>query len=163
MTESIIDTAEKCGRPSWRYWHCLAVSHRTMGRQFPGSGRRGHSPIQATPVNVSVVRGNGYLDVSWTAPTGGGTPTGYHVVASGDYKKSWWRAATGVNPTPVNGRLTYRVTGDIDGNVSISNQVVYYVSVSAVNGSGGSSWRGRRAHPSLSAARPASQRQRYPR
>ena len=118
----------------------LAVVAGLWGGDFRAPAAEAQSN-PGNPVNVSVVRGHGYLDVSWTAPSSGGAPTGYHVVASDDYKKSWWRAATGVNPTPVNGRLTYRVTGDVNNTVSIFNHVTYYVSVSAVNGSGGSSWR----------------------
>ncbi len=88
------------------------------------------------PASVSLSRGAGYLDVSWTAPSsdGGNSITGYDIVVS-DSKTSWWRAATETNPTPVNGTYTYRVTTGID------DAKFYHAAVRAVSAAGPGPWK----------------------
>ena len=96
-------------------------------------------PLQTAtaPASVTLTRGAGYLDVSWTAPVsdGGSQISGYDIVLSDDGRVSWWRAATGVSPTPSNGTYTERIT---DG---ISNTTAYDAAVRAVSAAGPGPWK----------------------
>ena len=89
------------------------------------------------PASVSLTRGSGYLDVAWTMPSsdGGSAITGYDIVLSDDGQKSWQRAFTGANPTPVNGTYTQRV------NTGIADAAAYHVAVRAVSAAGGGPWK----------------------
>ena len=78
-----------------------------------------------TPSSVTVVRGDGTLDVSWPAVDGA---TGYNVNTSDDGKQSWSRAASGVSGTGTT------LTG-------VTNGSTYVVAVQAVNAQGGGGWR----------------------
>ena len=118
-------------------WTGLATPSAEAQQSAPGA-----------PASVTVARGDDYLDVSWTAPAsdGGGAIAGYDIQVSGDSKASWRRAATGANPSPVNGTYTYRVAGNVGGAVSVSDATTYYAAVRASNASDTSLMAERRAH-----------------
>ena len=78
-----------------------------------------------TPSSVTVTRGDGTLNVSWSAVAGA---TGYNVNTSDDGKQSWKRAKSRVSGTSTT------LTGAI-------NSATYVVAVQAVNDKGGSGWR----------------------
>ena len=96
-------------------------------------------PLQTAtaPASVTLTRAAGYVDVSWTAPVsdGGSQISGYDIVLSDDGRVSWWRAATGVLPTPSNGTYKETVT---DG---ISNTTAYDAAVRAVSAAGPGPWK----------------------
>ena len=96
-------------------------------------------PLQTAtaPASVTLTRAAGYVDVSWTAPLsdGGSQISGYDIVLSDDGRISWWRAATGVLPTPANGTYKETVT---DG---ISNTTAYDAAVRAVSAAGPGPWK----------------------
>ena len=112
-------------------WTGLATPSAEAQQSAPGA-----------PASVTVARGDDYLDVSWTAlaSDGGGAIAGYDIQVSGDSKASWRRAATGANPSPVNGTYTYRVAE------SVSDAATYYAAVRASNASDTSLMAERRAH-----------------
>ena len=125
----------------------LAVGVGTLvGLSTPAAEAQQSTP--GAPATATVARSVDYLDASWTAPTDAGSSsaiTGYDVQVNGDAKTSWWRAVTGVNPTPVNGTQTYRGAGDVDDTIdlgtSVSQSTTVYVAVPAVNASGGGGWQ----------------------
>ena len=79
----------------------------------------------AAPGSVTATRGNGTLNVSWSAVSGA---AGYNVNTSSNFKKSWTRAASNVAGTSIN------LTG-------IDNDSPYYVAVQAQNQHGGGAWK----------------------
>ena len=125
------------GVASWKTHH---VAVRAVGAGG-ASGWANSAPVPGisapgAPQQLSIVRGNGYLDISWRAPSGdgGSAVTGYDINLSSDGKASWTRAASGVLPSPSGGVYTQRVTA------GVSNSMHYHASARATNAAGGGSW-----------------------
>ena len=79
-------------------------------------------PPPAAPASVSATRGDGYLDVSWSAVDGA---SGYHINTTTN-GTNWQRAASDVTGT--------------SHRISAHNDDAYYVAVAAVNAAGTGNW-----------------------
>ena len=125
------------GVSSWKT-HYVAV--RAVSAGGPGDwANSAHIPgisAPGAPQQLTITRGNGYLDVSWRAPAndGGSAVLGYDVNLTANGKVSWTRSATNVLSTPVNGIYTRRVTA------GVSNSAHYYAAARANNAAGGGAW-----------------------
>lgn len=105
----------------------MGVSALVPAAQAPG-----------TVASIGLIRGEGYLDVTWFAPAHDGhiAMKGYDIVYSGNGGAGWHRAATEVLPNPnTDGKQKYRIESGIDDTLG------YLVAVRAVNPVGAGPWR----------------------
>ncbi|HET8589014.1 MAG TPA: fibronectin type III domain-containing protein, partial [Nakamurella sp.] len=85
--------------------------------------------VPGAPINLTAAAGDGYVNLSWTAPDDGGSPIlGYDVYLG---TESGGEAATPVNGDTLVPGLGYQVTG-------LTNGTTYYFIVKAVNALGSS-------------------------
>lgn len=103
-----------------------AINGVGTGAYSAASGAVTPAPVAEAPTNVTGIRGNGQVSLSWTAPTsnGGSAVTDYVVQSSKDGGASWLTFADGISAA-----ASAVVTG-------LSNGTSYVFRVAAVNNAG---------------------------
>lgn len=88
-------------------------------------------PLPGVPTGVTGTAGNTQAAVSWTAPSSGGTPTGYNVQVATSSGGTYANASGRCAPASTNASTATSCTA-----TGLANDTTYYFQVAAINSSG---------------------------